>query len=188
MFLVRLAAAFAVVAFPAAALFPPAPTPTPAGTALIGTPVYTIPYAIQRGTPGGFGIPLDPTYVATFVIIGNNASGTACTVQVEWRDGGGALVGVSGPVTIAPEQTRQFTTMHPFYDVFSSPNYTFQPFFNDVMRSVPDEFIGHAKVRSTCPALQRLRVDAIVAMNTDGSPATRHIPVKVTRVPGNVGE
>lgn len=152
---------------------------TPGGTALAFAPVYAIPYAVSgRGTAGTVG-----RVSETVVTVGVNGSGTACQIQVEWRDWNGVLAGVSGPFVVGPEQTLEFTTFP-----FVTPPQTPAPFTLNVFRSSDIPFEGHAKVRSSCPSGARLRVNAQAVITDPNFGNAEYVHIKVTRVPGNVGD
>lgn len=147
---------------------------TPPTATRLPNVLYELPYAVWGRAPQL------AVELVTVVSIGNpRPNGTTCRVQVEWIDWDGTSIGLSGPASLALDDTLEFT---------SSPKLTFPtPYILNVARNSDKPFEGHAKIRSTCADPKRLRIDAQVIELRDGSIAEVD-PVKVVRPIGNEGD
>lgn len=167
------AATLVVVAAPAAAVLPQPQFQTPAAAIPVNPAVYVVPYATHAGTTTG-------SPVRTVVTVGNSEAQPSCDVQLEWINFNNAGAGVSGPFAVGPGETFEFTTT-----VLGAP--APWPFFENVHRNATADFEGHAKIRTTCPAPGKLRVNA-QTVSTNKSGLLEYMHVKVVRVPGNAGD
>lgn len=179
-FRAALLTAFAAAVVPVAVSAQVQPTwRTPAGTGLaFQSTSYVIPYATSLPP---LGIPTQDLTAETVVTVGANGAGNGCNVQVAWFDFNGALAGVSGPFLVPAENTLEFTSH------FAPPGIWSQGQLN-VFRNNASQFEGHAKVRSSCGAGVRLRVNAQVVTTDAQSGENKYIHVKVVKLPGNVGD
>lgn len=159
-------------AAPAAAVLPQPQFQTPAGVMPANPAVYVIPYAAHLATP------TSPN--RTIVTVGNAELNAVCAVQLEWINFNNAAAGVSGPFPVGPGETFEFTT-----SLLADP--IALPFFENVHRNSASDFEGHAKVRSSCPAPGKLRVNA-QTVSTNRSGMLEYMHVKVVRVTGNAGD
>lgn len=148
---------------------------TGANQPLIGTPTYVVPYAISTPPAG------TPISAETVITVGNRAPGAVCNVQVEWRTWAGILAGVSGPIPLPADNTVEFTT-------HAMPAGTWPPGTLNVFSNLTAPFEGHAKVRSSCPTSAKLRINAQKVVNNLLTRTVDYVHIKVTKLPGNVGD
>jgi hypothetical protein len=130
---------------------------TPPGTPLLPALLYEIDYATTGRLAGSTGAGM----VDTIVSIGLPAksTGAKCNIQVAWFDWNGVLAGVSGPnggLPLTPGVTLEFTTST------TGVQAEYPPFFENIFSDIKSPFEGYAQIRSdaSCPAPQKLRVDA----------------------------
>ncbi|WP_287129288.1 hypothetical protein [Candidatus Cyanaurora vandensis] len=117
------------------------------------------------------------------VISIKNPNTFSCGVQVEWIfGGGGTQVGVSGPFTLAPQNTLEFTT--------ANSGESISPFILNVFRDTTTEFEGSARIRSGCSTTTKLGVNALLVtgINTATNTGIDYSPVSVARPTGRVGD
>ena len=87
------------------------------------------------------------------VITIRNPSTLTCSIQVNWLDPNGFVVGVSGPSVLGFNQTREFTT--------ANPGEIAHPFLLDVFRNSVNDFEGTAQIISpNCSTISKLGVNA----------------------------
>jgi hypothetical protein len=167
---------------------------TPAGTPLLPTILYVLPYAVSFLTGS---VP----DAETVVTIGTEKHllipGTTvpCNIQVEWLDWDGTSVGVSGPVPLAPafpaDGSWEFTTeVSPGGGLGAPPLF---PFILNVYSNLSGPFEGKANIRTDCPSTTKLTVDAeFVVVQPTASTSTpgsfKYKTIQVVKITGNVGD
>lgn len=118
---------------------------------------------------------------AETVISIKNTTKSSCNVQVEWLFGfGSSQQGVSGPFTIAPQDTLEFTTAND--DEF------IPPFVLNVFRNTTEDLEGSARIRSNCPVGSRFGVNAVLVTGIGSGSMLDYTPISVSRPTGRRGD
>jgi hypothetical protein len=140
----------------------------PAIAPVLPNVLYDVPYA-------------NSTIGTETVISIKNTNGVSCQVQVEWLLGFGASqVGVSGPITLAPQTVLEFTT--------ANSGESISPFVLNVFRDTTGVFEGSARIRSNCGAIAKLGVNAVLVTGIGSTTGPKLAPISVSRPTGRVGD
>lgn len=118
------------------------------------------------------------------VISVQNTSGIPANVWVEWINPFNVVIGVSGPIVIPPENTREFTT------AFVAGAGIIEPYILDVPRVGGNDFEGGARVFSNTHHVRRLGVNATLVIDIDPNSrlGANYTSIRVIHPRGNRGD
>lgn len=141
--------------------------------------LYVVDYA--RHTAAGAGAAIAETVVS----IRNPApaGGAPMTLQVEWLDPTGAVIGISGPAAVPAQHTFEFATTPGGPPVF--------PFIIEVPPAGIVPFEGTARIvqtDATCVNGNRVDANAQVVRKPASTDLPKYIHVKIGRNTGSIGD
>jgi hypothetical protein len=140
--------------------------------------LYVVDYA-RHSAPGAGPI------AETIVSIRNPAAvgGAPMTLQVEWLDPTGAVIGISGPRAVPAQHTFEFATTPGGPIVF--------PFMVDVPPAGIVPFEGTARIvqtDATCVNANRVDANAQIVGKPESTELPEYIHVKIGRNSGSIGD